>query len=126
MNAPVSVTRLEEIRARLNAATPGPWRTSWRGIDPDVVSIEGGICHAEDCDCDGPDLVLAEADAAFIAHAPEDIAFLLARVAALKAALAPLAAQDCESWGCLHALDNHDARTCVIERARAALKAVEP
>ena len=73
------MNRLNEIEARANAATDGPWE----GIRyPDgllgrvIASDELGVCIAEDF----PD----DADAEFIAHARTDVPAL---VAALRAVL---------------------------------------
>ena len=72
--------RLAEIRARLDAATPGPWRAAdWddaRGIRVVVGEFPR----------DPYTLALAERDhdARFIAHAPTDIAWLLDEVARLR------------------------------------------
>jgi hypothetical protein len=59
--------RINEIRARLEAATSGPWEED----GPVVRSVQTGedvtgLCESENRD--------------FIAHAPDDIAYLLARV----------------------------------------------
>ena len=76
MGEPVHTTavRLQEIKSRLDAATPGPWRTV-RGHDElrGRYQVEGRIIVA------GKNLMKAE-DAELIAHAPEDLRFLLAEV----------------------------------------------
>jgi hypothetical protein len=65
--------RLEEIRARLDAATPGPWEIEeWMTIH-DVYAADGKseptvATHVRTLDAD------------LIAHAPADIAWLLAEV----------------------------------------------
>lgn len=76
------MSELDAIRDRLAAATPGPWRVPYPGCraieayDDTVVvdtlndGIGAGVCETADAD--------------FIAHAPEDVAILLA---ALDAAL---------------------------------------
>ena len=66
---------LNEIEARLRAATPGPWYVPgawpttdrWRPVmsRPKRIAVIGSII---------------DYDATFIAHAPEDIAALLAEV----------------------------------------------
>ena len=76
--------RLDEIRARAEAATPGPWR--------ELDAAYGMIVHDT-----GPDsaqiVVLADhrfggPDSTFIAHAREDIPYLLAEVERLRMAMA--------------------------------------
>ena len=68
------MTKLEEIRARLDAATPGPWRVVQDGNWLEVAGPDG----AWGTSFDGPDVE-------FVANAPGDIAFLLAEVDRLKA-----------------------------------------
>ena len=68
--------RLAEIRARLEAATPGPWE-HWERPNCCVVHEEAGIKWE----------VVGGGrfeDHAFIAHAPEDIAWLLGEVERLE------------------------------------------
>lgn len=79
------MTRIDEIRARLDKATPGPWTVnsetgSNEFCDYTVYGIEG-VCDANWASDDSPafaycDGMTAE-DADFIAHAPEDIRRLL-------------------------------------------------
>lgn len=79
--------RVEEIRARLKAATPGPWGvTSFESEHVQTMLNAGqGECWAVWADVDGHCLAPAttgngptsEANAEFIAHAPGDLAFLL-------------------------------------------------
>lgn len=83
--------RISEIRARLEAATPGPWEALTRAPDWGATEIGAQL--------DTPDArVIADTelwgrqpteqnvqDAAFIAHAREDVPFLLARLGALEA-----------------------------------------
>lgn len=98
--------RLDEIRARLQAATPGPWCAENCGEKSNEYVV-GVAFAADDENCERPlsgwpkfydgdgneiaartDMVAAEmatrADADFIAHAPEDIAYLLGEVARLS------------------------------------------
>jgi hypothetical protein len=85
--------RLDAITARLDAATPGPWRT-WKDDGGRRGSaVETAWAH----DVDGSDTELitdwcSVADAEFIADARTDIPFLLdlarKQAAALEAALA--------------------------------------
>jgi len=74
--------RLAEIRARLEAATPGPWK--W-----EVVIAEQSVTEHT---LKGPDVLCRywydrppSGDGELIAHAPEDIAWLLGEVERLRA-----------------------------------------
>jgi hypothetical protein len=79
---------LEPIKARLAAATPGPWRV-WTDPDPTKVratAVETAWCHG---DIEGDtelitDYLPTDADAEMIAHAPEDLAALVAEVERLR------------------------------------------
>ena len=64
--------RIAEIRARLDAATPGPWlvRNGW----VDLNNLHGDVIPVGHND----------ADADLIAHAPADIAWLLDEVERLR------------------------------------------
>ncbi|WP_460622845.1 hypothetical protein [Hymenobacter tenuis] len=89
--------RIEQIRERLQAATPGPWekgrtRESSKGdlvasfdietaVFPTVAGYSGPIAEVGGGECD---------DATFIAHAPEDITFLLAQLQQAQAEAAGL------------------------------------
>ena len=71
--------RLQEIRARLDAATPGPWERwndgmrIWSRARPDA---QFGV--------DVADVYASHATADLIAHAPADIAWLLDEVERLR------------------------------------------
>lgn len=79
---------LAPIKERLAKATPGPWRV-WRDPDPTKVratAVETAWCHG---DIEGDtelitDYLPTDADATFIANAPEDIAALVAEVERLR------------------------------------------
>jgi hypothetical protein len=76
------VSRLDEIRARLEAATPGPWYAeSFAGIFSAAERLrevdESGSLVADDPLCVVGDCINTDSDTEFIAHAPEDIAWLL-------------------------------------------------
>ena len=81
------VQRLREIRERSEAATPGPWRVrTWGGTnqenpEPPEWTIDGpdgyGIEAHDVYPGDGRDVY-------FIAHAREDVPFLLDAIAALS------------------------------------------
>lgn len=72
------------IKARLGAAMPGPWKV---GYSMDIESLGRSIDAADDCVIE-PNIFLAMDDADFIAHAPTDIADLLAEVERLESELA--------------------------------------
>lgn len=70
-----------EITARLNAATPGPWKALVLRDMNDAALVRPIL----DDYSDGGEGLLGIADAEFVANAPTDIAFLLSRVAVLEA-----------------------------------------
>ena len=87
---------LEPIKERLAAATPGPWEMSY-DADDKWTSItgqpydDGGqwlVCP-EVATCEGE----PDADSTFIAHAPEDIAALVAEVERLRGQIDARAAE---------------------------------
>lgn len=73
--------RIEEIRARHAAATPAPW-TTHRYIDSNAYCVEAG---EEVASVYGTESTPAYDNAELVAHAPEDIAFLLAALDAERA-----------------------------------------
>ena len=87
---------LEPIKERLEAATPGPWRV-WRDPDPTrarATAVETAWCYG---DIEGDtelitDYLPTDADAELIAHAPEDIASLVAEVERLRGQIEGLCA----------------------------------
>ncbi|MBX6723652.1 MAG: hypothetical protein IRY92_10550 [Dactylosporangium sp.] len=99
---------LAAIRARAEAATPGPWT-----VDEGLVWDDGtGECECQwyreirgwtdhGVPCDAGYLVLSREDATFIAHAREDIPRLLDEVEALRARADQLRQQvaELEAWG---------------------------
>lgn len=106
---PLTVQQLDDIETRATAATPGPWGVYTFGGDS-LIEIAADL---EDTGCgyrarrtiarfeDEPldndpahsewtaeeDWVQVRADAAFVAHAPEDVRALLAEIRRLNAAL---------------------------------------
>jgi hypothetical protein len=80
--------RIEEIRDRWAAATPGPWHTSDDDhLFIDLDGADGRVCVMSAVSIDPTtgetDSTLqrrAEADVTAIVHAPEDVAWLLAEV----------------------------------------------
>jgi hypothetical protein len=81
------VSRLEEIRARAAAATPGPWHSNTRWHKRYAVGV---------IEPDGSEAILTSlndyftnfaANGDFIAHAREDIPYLLAKLKECEEAL---------------------------------------
>ena len=87
-----SERRLAEIRERLAAATPGPWELY--ATERNVIAITKGrtrsgylreIVHWSGFDCSNiDDTGKVRANAALIAHAPSDLAYLLDEIARLS------------------------------------------
>jgi hypothetical protein len=89
-------TRLEAIRARAAAATPGLWKcwNGWGpvvGSDPPLLAMQriapdpyetGGVMATHDGMREDRDLYATRADAEFVAYAHKDIAALLVVAAA--------------------------------------------
>jgi hypothetical protein len=79
---------LEAIKARLAAATPGPWiYDEWYGTEDGGWAAIGPHHEAGEGECDEPDgepHERAKRDGALIAHAPTDLAALVAEVERLR------------------------------------------
>jgi hypothetical protein len=90
--------RIREIKARLAVATPGPWASAWdkersEMYDPIVYSEAQGISEKDAFVVgvvyyDGDLVGCNQENAALIAHAPDDIRYLLDRVAMLERVIA--------------------------------------
>jgi len=67
---------IEEIKARANAATPGPWEYEyyWYYDSPQVETLREVVCRVQD-----------EDDGRFIAHARQDIPDLISEITRLTA-----------------------------------------
>lgn len=83
--------RLAEIRGRLEAATPGPWDVKRPGEPAaggfGIVANLGNDCDFQRCFVTAPHVASCrrtKADAALIAHAPQDIADLMKEVESLQ------------------------------------------
>ncbi len=83
--------KLDEIEARLNAATPGPWK--WEidasdGTNALVSSDESVIGRAvlwgQDKNDYGAHIRVTEEDAEFMAHVRSDMEYLMAEIKKLK------------------------------------------
>ncbi|MFD6180118.1 hypothetical protein [Streptomyces goshikiensis] len=105
--------RLAEIRARVNAATKGPWTVDqW-----EIHSLTGWVGET----CDVADYPRSIANATFVAAARQDVPDLLAEVARLRARVAELeAAKDSFLLPWAHKLDAKSLDNFVIDLARAA------
>ena len=94
--------RLEEIAARVNAATPGPWLASTELVGALVQDITDGsgelFCCVNRRDDTDENREKDEADAAFIANAREDVLSLLEEVRRLKAPLFKRVTRMAEVW----------------------------
>jgi hypothetical protein len=127
-----SPSRLAEIRARAEAATPGPWRFMGheRHNRGELVSESGAnVLFGLHCNDSTAELIgdREEQDTAFIAHAREDIPYLLAAMAEAQERI--------EAWKEAHdslavvkvipTAENHDRYRVAYERARALLAPVE-
>jgi len=77
---------IEEIRELCEAATKGPWTAGWDGDEGDGPGVNarwprGGVCS---CQRYPEDVDQSFRDAIFIAHAREDVPFLLDEVERLR------------------------------------------
>ncbi|WP_327335067.1 hypothetical protein [Streptomyces anulatus] len=90
----MSDARIEEIRTRTDVATPGNWGTHYDGKGAYTVEARPGLDLNQGPVNDGGVATLtgehgdqqAYQDARFIAHAREDVPYLLGRVVELEAA----------------------------------------
>lgn len=130
--------RIDAIKARLDAATPGPWEADWLEWEDDgedahfthIVRAPGrdsGNGSEIVCDVGESPRRKTLPDAAFIANAPDDVGWLLERVetleAAAKAVLAVSACDICYEDECGHdcSCPCHIAVEHARQTARAAL-----
>lgn len=74
------MSRVDEIKARLEAATPGPWRTN-KFVTFIEAEKDGEFI------CQFPNYYNYNGNSNLVANAPADIAFLLSEVERLKKAL---------------------------------------
>jgi hypothetical protein len=78
------MTRIDDIRKRLEAATPGPWEMN--GSGPGYILEDATSGHAIRCEVCPPEETIP-IDYEFIANAPTDIAYLLRLVEEYEAAM---------------------------------------
>lgn len=76
---------IEQIKARAEAATPGPWERHYDGIIRRVDGLDNWICQEP-----SGDIRQITADMEFIAHARTDIPFLIQEIERLQAELLSL------------------------------------
>lgn len=89
MTTPLTNAELAAIRARAEAATPGPWRwwisNSFRRLSSDATGKDGDVLSGTVQRSDGhPDIAGSDVDKDFIAHARADVPALLAEVERLN------------------------------------------
>lgn len=90
------MTNLQEIEARAEAATPGPWEwwsscSHWRLTGAD--GKDGGVIHAYKASDGFPCVSVSEEDRDFIAHARQDIPLLLSELRKLDEMLTDTCAE---------------------------------
>ncbi len=79
--------QLAEIRRRVEAASPGPWKASIEGRDHEsgssIIIVGDGSSRRDDIELTGA----TPADYDFIAHARQDVPLLVEEVRRLRALL---------------------------------------
>lgn len=92
--SPTDSQRLDEIRRRAEAATPGPWENIYPNVDEGDIRVQ--VYHLEKRTVvhysDAIAWKIKDKDAEFIAHSREDIPWLLEQLAARDARDAEIAA----------------------------------
>jgi len=123
------VDRLAEIRARLDAATPGPWSTYRESGDWGSCHTDGTTTITVYSDRDGGYV----SDQQFIAHAPADIAWLLTELSIRESdvkEIYDLRDQVNALWDVVHVLATDDgiaqAQAHYTERLQAQRNARRP
>jgi len=138
MTSPLTEQQLDDIETRAGAATPGPWGVYEYGGDSlieiaaDLEDTGCGyrarrtVCRFDEEPLDNDpahrewtaeeDWAQVQADAAFVAHAPEDVRALLAEIRRLRAAPTPVPSAPADRAAVLR--EAADAITEVIEADR--------
>lgn len=116
---PSEADRLAEIRARIDAATPGPWiyesQADVHGFDGDEIHYVTPQDAARD---DDPPMTsfYERADAELVAHAPDDLAYLLGELDDAQRLFDALGSEAAEELKAAHAaLTKLRARVGVLE-----------
>lgn len=95
--------RLEEIKARCEAATPGPWTVQFDDLDLTGIRVANGKKMTED-------------DIWFIAHSQRDIPWLIEEVERLRESL--------DMWERLPVKIEHEPMSKIASRQHVVLKDV--
>lgn len=103
----------DEIKARLEKATPGPWRIEETETGYNIPGILRSVCSYDEDGNPESHAFLYGNNAEFIAHAPTDIANLLKEREVLREALFNLSR---EHYSCIK-----DVRDPWLNRANEAL-----
>lgn len=128
---------IDAIRARMEAATPGPWRwDSWRddlhhligrGGSPETYEYDVEVIepeHSGECGCRSAcylSNVVSEADREFIAHARTELPAALDEITRLRAALDEARAE-VEHWRGMHDDAMAQLRLSIRETTEARAK----
>jgi multidrug efflux pump subunit AcrA (membrane-fusion protein) len=125
----ITPTRIAAIRARLEAATPGPWEWTGNALDQSENPYQEVISTEVSCGayCLGGMWApgIDEDDKALIANAPADLADLLAALDAAQAELTGLHDEHFREMQAVEdALAERDAATARAEQAEAEANAL--
>jgi hypothetical protein len=97
------VSREDEIRARLEAATPGPWEASPAPDYPDPgIGFAWDVMRGREVVAGAP---MVGTDADLIANAPADLAYLLGEVERMRAALYKISQETPDLSACVAVAD---------------------
>lgn len=107
---------LSEIKARCEAATPGPWEYTDNGFDG-YISSENGAFIVGGEPCEGR--IENNADTNFIAHTRADLPACVAEIERLQAENAELKAQKKPCAGARRLMDELADKDAEIERLQA-------
>ena len=120
---------LDPIRARLAAATPGPWENDgggevgqhWSSPQPLASIVSTEVSCMAYCYGGSAAGVIRDEDADFIAHAPTDIAALLAEVERLRKHISIIERRCCD--GCVEGCRDDDTSCPGCRAARGEARA---
>lgn len=127
---------VEGIKARADAATPGPWEAFGKAVAAPIAdgrcNCAGGIpessyVHEPHCGLEPLILDVSLADAEFIAHARQDVPALLDRIAELEAerdAMRPVV-ENAKTWAACQRLVIRQAELGINQQQRRCRDEVE-